>query len=101
MAKKLMKGNEALAAAAIAAGATHFFGYPITPQSELIEYMAREMPKAGRCFLQAESEVAASYMVYGAGGAGARVIVHIFTGSGIETRRSDLYGSGSNSGSCH
>ncbi len=74
MAKKLMKGNEALAAAAIAAGATHFFGYPITPQSELIEYMAREMPKAGGCFLQAESEVAASYMVYGAGGAGARVI---------------------------
>ncbi len=74
MAKKLMKGNEAIAQAAINAGATHFFGYPITPQSELIEYMAREMPKAGACFLQAESEVAASYMVYGAGGAGARVI---------------------------
>jgi len=74
MAKKLMKGNEAIAQAAINAGATHFFGYPITPQSELIEYMAREMPKAGACFLQAESEVAASYMVYGAAGAGARVI---------------------------
>ncbi len=74
MAKKLMKGNEAIAAAAINAGLTHFFGYPITPQSELIEYVARELPKAGGCFLQAESEVAASYMVYGAGGTGARVM---------------------------
>jgi 2-oxoglutarate ferredoxin oxidoreductase subunit alpha len=74
MAKILMKGNEAIGAAAIKAGCKFFFGYPITPQSELPEYMAREMPKAGATFLQAESEVAAINMVYGAAGAGARVM---------------------------
>ncbi|HQA48303.1 MAG: 3-methyl-2-oxobutanoate dehydrogenase subunit VorB [Clostridiales bacterium] len=74
MAKVLMKGNEAIGAAAIKAGCKFFFGYPITPQSELPEYMAREMPKAGATFLQAESEVAAINMVYGAAGAGARVM---------------------------
>ena len=74
MAKVLMKGNEAIGAAAIKAGCKFFFGYPITPQSELPEYMAREMPKAGATFLQSESEVAAINMVYGAAGAGARVM---------------------------
>lgn len=74
MAKVLMKGNEAIGAAAIAAGCKYFFGYPITPQSECPEYMARELPKVGGCFLQAESEIAAINMVYGAAGAGARVM---------------------------
>ena len=74
MAKKLMKGNEAIAEAAISAGCTHFFGYPITPQNEIPEYMARRMPEVGGCFLQAESEVAAINMVYGAARAGARVM---------------------------
>lgn len=74
MTKVLMKGNEAIGAAAIAAGCKYFFGYPITPQSELPEYMARELPKVGGVFLQAESEVAAINMVYGAAGAGVRVM---------------------------
>ncbi|NLK43329.1 MAG: 3-methyl-2-oxobutanoate dehydrogenase subunit VorB [Tissierellia bacterium] len=74
MAKVLMKGNEAIGAAAIQAGCKYFFGYPITPQSELPEYMARELPKVGGVFLQAESEIAAINMVYGAAGAGARVM---------------------------
>lgn len=74
MAKTLMKGNEVIGAAAIKAGCSHFFGYPITPQNELPEYMSREMPKHNGVFLQAESEVAAINMVYGAAGAGARVM---------------------------
>ncbi|WP_416197443.1 MAG: Ketoisovalerate oxidoreductase subunit VorB [Sporanaerobacter sp.] len=74
MAKVLMKGNEAIGAAAIEAGCKYFFGYPITPQSELPEYMSRELPKIGGCFLQAESEIAAINMVYGAAGSGARVM---------------------------
>jgi 2-oxoglutarate/2-oxoacid ferredoxin oxidoreductase subunit alpha len=74
MAKKLMKGNEAIAAAAINAGCRYFFGYPITPQNEIPEYMARELPKVGGAYVQAESEVAAINMVYGAAGAGARVL---------------------------
>ncbi len=74
MAKVLMKGNEALAEAAIRAGCRYFFGYPITPQTEVSAYMAKKMPKIGGVFLQAESEVAAINMVYGAGGAGARVM---------------------------
>ncbi|MFZ5975347.1 MAG: 3-methyl-2-oxobutanoate dehydrogenase subunit VorB [Bacillota bacterium] len=74
MAKKLMKGNEAVAEAAIQAGCRHFFGYPITPQNEIPEYMARRMPEVGGCFLQAESEISAINMVYGASGAGARVM---------------------------
>lgn len=72
--KVLMKGNEALAEAAIQAGCRHFFGYPITPQTEVSAYMAKMMPKVGGTFLQAESEVAAINMVYGASGAGARVM---------------------------
>lgn len=73
MSKTLMKGNEALGAAAIQAGCKYFFGYPITPQNELPEYMSRELPKIeGGAFVQAESEVAAINMIYGAAGAGAR-----------------------------
>lgn len=72
--KVLMKGNEALAEAAMRAGCRHFFGYPITPQTELAAYMAKKMPKVGGLFLQAESEVAAINMVYGAAGAGVRVM---------------------------
>ena len=72
--KVLMKGNEAIAEAAIRSGCRHFFGYPITPQTELSAYMAKKMPKIGGVFLQAESEVAAINMVYGAAGAGARAM---------------------------
>lgn len=74
MEKLLMKGNEAVGAAAIRAGCRYFFGYPITPQNEIPEYMAREMPKVNGVYLQAESEVAAINMVYGAAGAGGRVM---------------------------
>ena len=72
--KVLMKGNEAIGEAAIRSGCRHFFGYPITPQTELSAYMAKKMPKIGGVFLQAESEVAAINMVYGAAGAGARAM---------------------------
>ncbi len=74
MAKELWKGSEAIAEAAIKAGCRFFFGYPITPQNEIPEYMAMKMPQVDGCFLQAESEVAAINMVYGAAGAGARVM---------------------------
>lgn len=70
----LMKGNEALAEAAISAGCRHFFGYPITPQTEVAAYMAKRMPKVGGTYLQAESEVSAINMVLGASAAGARVM---------------------------
>lgn len=69
-----MKGNEALAEAAIRAGCDAYFGYPITPQSEVLEYLAREMPKHNRIVLQAESEVASINMIYGAAGAGFRTM---------------------------
>lgn len=74
MAKVLMKGNEAIAEAAIQAGCRYFFGYPITPQNEIPAYMAKKLPQMGGAFLQAESEVSAINMVYGAAGAGARVM---------------------------
>ncbi len=74
MSKTLMKGNEALALAAIKGGCSHFFGYPITPQNEIPEYLARELPRAGGTFLQAESELAAINMVYGAAAAGGRAM---------------------------
>lgn len=74
MSKVLMKGNEAIGAAAIKAGCKAFFGYPITPQNEIPEYMSREMAKSGGVFVQAESEVAAINMVYGAAGAGVRAM---------------------------
>lgn len=74
MAKVIMKGNEAIAKAAIVGGCRYFMGYPITPQNEIPEYLSRELPKVGGTFIQAESEVAAINMVYGAGAAGARVM---------------------------
>lgn len=70
--KVLMKGNEAIGEAAIRSGCQCFFGYPITPQTEVAAYMAKKMPKIGRVFLQAESEIAAVNMVYGAAGTGVR-----------------------------
>ena len=74
MPRVLMKGNEVIGAAAIRGGCRYFFGYPITPQTELPEYMATHLPQAGGVFVQAESEIAAINMVYGASGAGARVM---------------------------
>ena len=72
--KVLMKGNEAIAEAAIMAGCRHYFGYPITPQTEVAAYMAKKMPRIGGVFLQAESEIASINMVYGAAAAGMRVM---------------------------
>jgi 2-oxoglutarate ferredoxin oxidoreductase subunit alpha len=69
-----MAGNEAIAEAAVQAGCRFYFGYPITPQNEIPEYMAKRLPEVGGTFLQAESEVASIYMVFGASGAGARVM---------------------------
>jgi 2-oxoglutarate ferredoxin oxidoreductase subunit alpha len=74
MPKVLMKGNEAIAEAAIRAGCEAYYGYPITPQTEVLEYMARRMPGLGRAFVQAESELGAINMVYGAACTGARVM---------------------------
>ncbi|MDR3210086.1 MAG: 3-methyl-2-oxobutanoate dehydrogenase subunit VorB [Oscillospiraceae bacterium] len=73
--KVLMKGNEAFAEAAIRGGARFYFGYPITPQSEIPEYMSRELPRRGGTFLQAESELGAINMAYGAGAAGGSVFI--------------------------
>lgn len=72
--KVLMKGNEAIAEAALIAGCRHYFGYPITPQTEIAAYMAKKMPKIGGTFLQAESEIAAINMVYGVSSTGKRVM---------------------------
>ena len=72
--KVLMKGNEAIAEAAIRAGCRHYFGYPITPQTEIAAYIAKRMPKVGGVFLQAESELSAINMVYGVAGTGRRVM---------------------------
>lgn len=69
-----MKGNEVIAEAAIRAGCRHYFGYPITPQTEIAHYMAKKMPEVGGTFVQAESEIAAINMVYGAASAGVRVM---------------------------
>ena len=74
MAKELLKGNVAIAEAAIRAGLQAYFGYPITPQTELLEHMSLRMPQLGRVFLQAESEVAPINMVYGAACAGVRTM---------------------------
>jgi len=73
MGKVLMKGNEAIGEAAIRAGCLNYFAYPITPQSEVAEYLARRLPEAGGVFLQGESEVAVSYMILGAAASGERV----------------------------
>jgi len=72
--KVLITGNEAIAESAIQAGCRFFFGYPITPQNKIPEYMSERLPQVGGCFIQAESEIAAIYMVFGAAGAGARVM---------------------------
>ena len=72
--KVMMKGNEAIAEAAIQAGCRHYFGYPITPQTEIAAYMAKRMPKIDGVFLQAESEIAAINMVYGVAASGKRVM---------------------------
>lgn len=73
MGKVLMKGNEAIGEAAIRAGCLNYFAYPITPQSEVAEYLSHRMPEVGGVFLQGESEVAVSYMIFGAAGCGVRV----------------------------
>lgn len=72
--KKLWKGNEAIAEAAVAAGCRYFFGYPITPQNEIPEYLSWRLPEVGGAFIQAESEISAINMVYGAAAAGARAM---------------------------
>ncbi|MBN2671678.1 MAG: 3-methyl-2-oxobutanoate dehydrogenase subunit VorB [Deltaproteobacteria bacterium] len=74
MAKILMKGNEAIGEAAIKAGCLHFFGYPITPQNELPEYLSKRLPQVGGKYIQTESEVATSNMIFGAAGVGVRVM---------------------------
>ncbi len=74
MSKTLMRGNEAIGEGAVRAGCRYFFGYPITPQSELIHYLAKRLPEVDGLYLQAESEVASINMVYGASAAGARVM---------------------------
>jgi len=72
--KELLKGNEALAEAAVRAGCRYYFGYPITPQNEVPAYMSKRLPEVGGVFVQAESEVASINMVYGAGACGARAM---------------------------
>ncbi len=72
--KVLMKGNEALGEAAIRAGCVHFFGYPITPQTEVPEYLVKRLPEVGGAFVQAESEIAAIHMVFGAAGVGIKAM---------------------------
>jgi len=74
MARELWKGNYAMAEAAVRAGLEGYFGYPITPQTEILEYLSKRMPELGRVFVQAESELAAINMVYGAAATGARVM---------------------------
>lgn len=86
---RLMKGNEALAEAAIRAHIDAYFGYPITPQSEILEYLEREVPKRQGLVLQAESEIASINMIYGAAGAGARVMTSS-SGPGISLMQEGL-----------
>ena len=74
MTRELWKGNEAIAESAVRAGLEAYFGYPITPQTEILEYLSRRLPELGRAFLQAESELGAINMVYGAACAGVRVM---------------------------
>jgi len=89
MSKVLMKGNEALAEGAILAGCRGFFGYPITPSSEIAEYMARKLPQIGGVFLQAESELAAINMVYGGASTGARVMT-ASSGPGLSLKQEGI-----------
>lgn len=85
----MMKGNEAIAEAALRAGCRYYFGYPITPQTEIMECLARRLPEVGGTFLQAESELAAVNMVYGAAGAGARVMTSS-SGPGISLKQEGI-----------
>ena len=95
MAKKLIKGNDAIAMAAIEAGCRYYYGYPITPQNDIPEYLAREFPKVGGTFLQAESEVAAINMVLGSAASGKRAMISS-SGPGISLMQEGLsYMSGS------
>lgn len=89
MEKLFMTGNEAIAEAAVQAGCRYYFGYPITPQNEILEYMSRRLPEVGGTFLQAESEIAAIYMVFGAAGAGARVMTSS-SGPGISLKQEGI-----------
>ncbi|MBP8818821.1 MAG: 3-methyl-2-oxobutanoate dehydrogenase subunit VorB [Syntrophomonadaceae bacterium] len=89
MNKVLMKGNEALAEGAILAGCRGFFGYPITPSSEIAEYMARKLPKIGGIFVQAESELAAINMVYGGASTGTRVMT-ASSGPGLSLKQEGI-----------
>lgn len=89
MSRVLMKGNEAIGEGAVRAGCRYFFGYPITPQSELTHYLAKRLPEVGGLYLQAESEVASINMVYGASGAGARVMTSS-SGPGISLMQEGL-----------
>ncbi|MGC8777160.1 MAG: 3-methyl-2-oxobutanoate dehydrogenase subunit beta, partial [Candidatus Caldatribacteriaceae bacterium] len=89
MEKILMKGNEALAEAAIQAGCRMYFGYPITPQTEISEYLSLRLPQVGGVFLQAETEVAAINMVYGAAATGTRVMTSS-SGPGISLKQEGL-----------
>ena len=81
MARIFMKGTEAIAEAAVRAGCRFFAGYPITPQNEIPEYLARRMPEVGGTFVQGESEVASINMVYGAAGTGTRALAQKLTPS--------------------
>ncbi|HXL01623.1 MAG TPA: 3-methyl-2-oxobutanoate dehydrogenase subunit VorB [Candidatus Atribacteria bacterium] len=89
MERILMKGNEALAEAAVQAGCRFYFGYPITPQTEISEYLSRRLPEVGGVFLQAESEIAAINMVYGASSTGARVMTSS-SGPGISLKQEGI-----------
>ncbi len=89
MTARLMKGNEAVAEAAVAAGCRHYYGYPITPQNEIPEYLSRRLPEVGGVFIQAESEIAAINMVYGSSSAGARVMTSS-SGPGISLKSEGL-----------
>lgn len=89
MTKILMKGNEAIAEAAIRGGCRYYFGYPITPQNEITSYMAKKLPEMDGVFLQAESEIGAINMVFGASGAGARVMTSS-SGPGISLKQEGI-----------
>jgi 2-oxoglutarate ferredoxin oxidoreductase subunit alpha len=89
MERILMKGNEALAEAAVQAGCRFYFGYPITPQTEISEYLSRRLPEVGGVFLQAESEIAAINMVYGASSTGVRVMTSS-SGPGISLKQEGI-----------
>jgi 2-oxoglutarate ferredoxin oxidoreductase subunit alpha len=87
--KRLMSGNAALGEAAVLSGCTHYFGYPITPQNELTEYLAKRMPETGGVFMQSESEIAAINMVLGAAAAGARAMTSS-SGPGISLKQEGI-----------